>query len=66
MNEISEYIWELTEVRIQEMPLTMQMAILGKLLTKDDILNEVRKRTEIGEIIVNMQMEYLKYCLRDK
>lgn len=66
MNKISEYIWELTEVRTQEMPPIMQMAIMGKLLAKDDILKEVKSRTEIGEIIVNMQIEYLRYCLRDK
>jgi len=58
---ITEEEWELVEKRIEAMPEHMRIAILGRVYTKEELLNEVRARSEVGEIVARMQLRYLRY-----
>ncbi|MBI3190689.1 hypothetical protein HYZ41_03215 [archaeon] len=56
----SEEQWQLVKSRIQEMPPHMKISIGNTEYNKDDILEHVEKRDEIGKLIFEIEMTYLK------
>jgi hypothetical protein len=47
--------------RFERMPPHLKLVIGGiGALSKEDILNHLRKKDEIGKLLVKMQIEYLK------
>jgi len=61
--DITEDEWKVIEARIMAMPETIHIGILGRLLTKEDIIEEVKKRSKRGVTIALTQLEYLKWCI---
>jgi len=63
---IGEDDWKLAEVRIEAMPANLKLS-LGNYgsLSKTDLLQHLAKRDDIGKIIVESQLEYLKYCKKE-
>jgi len=57
---VTEEEWELVEKRIEAMPEHIKIAYLGKVYSKEEILQEVRARTEVGKLIAEAQLKYLR------
>lgn len=64
---VTEQEWDLVERRLEQMPETMRMAVVGYgALTKDEVLSEVRSRSAAGELIMKQQMNYLKWLKKKR
>jgi hypothetical protein len=60
-DEIPEIFWELVKARFEKMPSNLRLVIGGVgSLKKEEILKHIEKKDEIGELLVRMEMEYLK------
>jgi len=60
----TEEEWELVKVRVEQMPSHMKISIGNKNYNKDDIINHVEKRDEVGKLISEIELNYLK-ALKD-
>jgi hypothetical protein len=59
--EIPEIFWELVKARFERMPPNLRLVIGGiGSLKREEILKHIEKRDEVGELLVRMEMEYLK------
>jgi len=56
--------WELVLARLYQMPENLALVIRGKTYGKWDLIREVQRRSEIGEIVARMILEYLGYITR--
>jgi hypothetical protein len=62
MNQNEAWAWEVVTRRVESMPPDLKLAIAGiGALSKDDMLTHLDKRDEIGEKIVRMQINYLRF-----
>lgn len=61
---ISKDMLELLKKRIAAMPSNMRIAILGRVLSKDEILKEIEKGTELGKEFLLTEFEYYRYLLK--
>ena len=60
-DKIPESFWSVVEARFKLMPDNLRIVIGGYgSLSKKEILKHLRKRDEIGKLLVKMQIEYLK------
>ena len=63
---ITEEDWEVMKHRMEAMPSHIRLAIgPGRILSKQDILAHIEKRDLIGERIVIMQMNYLRFFKKE-
>lgn len=62
---IPSWIVEILEARIGSMPNHIKLAVLGEVLTKDDLIREVSGRTQFGMEILKMEAEYFYDLVRD-
>ena len=61
MNEISNDYWIVVKSRFEQMPENMKISIGGfETLTKEDIIEHIEKKDQIGQLLVKMQMNYLR------
>ena len=61
MKKIPEELWEVVLARFEQMPSHLKFVIGGYgALSKREILNHIKKRDEIGELLVRMHLEYFK------
>lgn len=61
---ITKELLELIKKRIAAMPANMKIAILGKVLSKEDILKEIEEGTELGNEILAMEVDYYKHIIK--
>ena len=61
---ISEKDWAIVEERLKTMPDKMQLGILSSSYTKDQLLIEVQNKTEVGIAYAEMQLEFVKWLLK--
>lgn len=62
MSRIEDWKWELVTKRIEAMPSHMKLAMGGgESFSKNDILQHINKRDNIGKRVVEMQLNYLKF-----
>jgi hypothetical protein len=60
-DDIPEIFWEIIKARFERMPSNLKLVIGGfGALKKEEILQHLEKRDEIGRLLVKMQIEYLK------
>lgn len=60
-NKINKEIKDLVIVRLESMPDTIRIALgSGKELTKDELINHVKREDKFGKLIVNMQVKYIE------
>ena len=52
--------WELVKARVERMPPHMKISIGNKEYDKNDILQHVEEKDEIGKLILEMEQNYLK------
>lgn len=61
---VTKELLELIKKRIAAMPANMKIAILGKVLSKNDILKEIEEGTEIGNEILAMEVDYYEHIIK--
>ena len=62
---IPSWIVEILIARISSMPNDIKLAVLGNVLTKEDILREVNDRTPLGLELLKMEVQYYYDLVRD-
>ena len=62
MKHIPDAVWEIVRARFERMPPHLRLVVggFGQALKKEEILEHIEKRDEIGKLIVETQLEYLK------
>ena len=60
--EITEDEWKVIETRAEELPNNFHIGILGEVLSKDDLLKNIRDKTPIGEAYVKMQLRFIRWA----
>ncbi|KKS04815.1 MAG: hypothetical protein UU82_C0007G0030 [Candidatus Nomurabacteria bacterium GW2011_GWC2_41_8] len=58
--ELSEQLKKLVLERVGSMPDTLRMSVGSGELTKDDILKHVEQRDNIGNQVIEMELEFLR------
>jgi hypothetical protein len=59
--DVPEIFWEIVKARFERMPRNLKLVIDGfGVLKKEEILQHLGKRDEVGKLLVRMQIEYLK------
>lgn len=62
--EIADEDWEVIERRAEELPANFHIGILGVVLSKEELLQNINDRTELGEAYVRMQLKFIKWAAR--
>lgn len=58
---IQDDVWEMVKYRYQAMPPNLKISIGGKKsMNKEEILEHIMERDEIGRMIVEAQMNFLR------
>ncbi len=52
--------WNLVKSRIEKMPSHIKLSIGSGSYTKEDLIDHLEKKDEIGELIVEVELTYLK------
>ena len=60
--EITDEDWKVIEKRAEELPDNFHIGILGEVLSKEDLLQNIYDRTEFGEAYVKMQLKFIKWA----
>jgi len=56
-----EEIKKLVLIRLESMPPNIKVSIgSGKDLSREELVNEVKNESELGKLIIKMQLEYLR------
>ena len=63
--KISKELVEIIIKRIEAMPPNIKLAVLGEVLTKEDILKAVETNTAFGQEILEMEIDYYEDLIRD-
>lgn len=63
--EISKDMIDIIIKRIEAMPPNIKLAVLGKILTKEDILEAIKNNTPEGQEILEIEIEYYNDLMRD-
>lgn len=61
---ISEEEWKIVEERLKTMPDKMKLGILSNSYGKQELLYEVQNKTEIGIAYAEMQIEFIKWLMK--
>ena len=61
---ISDDEWALSLARLEKMPPTLRVGILGKQFSRNELMAEIKDRSRYGETFVLMQMQYLQFLAR--
>ncbi|MBU3913692.1 MAG: hypothetical protein KKE50_06385 [Nanoarchaeota archaeon] len=61
---ISDDEWKIVEERLKTMPNKMKLGILSNSYTKQDLLLEVQKKSDVGRAYVEMQMEFVRWLAK--
>lgn len=63
--EVPKELLEIVIKRIQAMPPNIKLAVLGKLLTREDIIKAITEMSPIGEEILEVEMDYYLHLIKD-
>lgn len=63
-DSVSDEEWKIVEERLKSMPNKMRLGILSKSYNKEDLLLEVQKKTDVGRAYVEMQMEFIRWLVK--
>ncbi|MCD6247313.1 MAG: hypothetical protein J7J87_02665 [Candidatus Diapherotrites archaeon] len=59
-----EEIKKLVLLRLETMPANLKVSLGSREFSRDELIEEVKKETELGKIIMKMQLEYLRAMKR--
>lgn len=63
--EISKDMVDIIIKRIEAMPSNIKLAVLGKILTKEDIIKAIKNNTPEGQEILEIEVDYYNDLMRD-
>jgi len=63
-DNISNEEWKIVEERIKTMPDKMKLGILSHSFNKQELLLEVQNKSDIGRSYVEMQIEFIKWLIK--
>ena len=63
--KVPKELLEIIMKRIEAMPSKIKLAVLGTILTREDILKEIRDGSAIGKEIFEIELSYYKDLVRD-
>jgi hypothetical protein len=52
--------WDLVKSRIEQMPSHIKLSIGNASYAKDDLIKHIEKKDEIGQLILEVELTYLK------
>ena len=61
---MNEEIKKLVLLRLETMPANLKVSLGSREFSRDELIEEVKKETELGKIIMKMQLEYLRAMKR--
>lgn len=62
--QITDDDWEVIEKRAEELPNSFHIGILGEVLSKEELLQNLHNRTNLGEAYVRMQLRFIKWAAK--
>lgn len=62
--QITEEDWKVIEDRAEELPDNFHIGMLGAVLSKEELLRNIRDRTELGEAYVRIQLRFIKWTTK--
>lgn len=62
--EITEDDWEIIEKRAEELPEDFHIGILGVILSKTALVDNIKEKTPEGEAYVRMQLRFIKWSTK--
>ena len=62
-SELTEGDWEVAKQRAETLSDDYGIGIVGRLLTKGELLKDIEIRGEIGELYVESQKEFLRWLV---
>lgn len=62
--EITKEDWEVIEKRAEDLPENFHIGILGVILSKAELVNNIKERTPEGEAYVRMQLRFIKWSTK--
>ncbi len=62
--EITKGDWEVIEKRAEELPDNFHIGLLGEVLSKSELVENIRKRTPEGEAYVRMQLRFIRWSAK--
>ena len=63
-NQLTEKDWTIVEERLKTMSNKMRLGILSNSFTQQELLVEVQKKSEVGRAYVEMQLEFIKWLVK--
>jgi hypothetical protein len=62
-NTLSENDWQIVEKRLNTMPKNMGIGIVSRSFTKEELILEVKNKTEVGMAYAKMQIKFVRWLL---
>lgn len=62
--EITEDDWEVIEKRAEDLPDEFHIGILGVILSKSELVDNIKQKTPEGEAYVRMQLKFIKWSTK--
>ncbi|MBU2104525.1 MAG: hypothetical protein KKF67_01995 [Nanoarchaeota archaeon] len=62
--EITKEDWEVIEKRAEELPENFHIGMLGVILSKAQLVDNIKHRTSEGEAYVKMQLRFIKWSTK--
>lgn len=62
--EITDEDWKVIEKRAEELPDNFHIGIVGEVLSKEELLQHIHKKDEIGEAYVKMQFRFIRWAAK--
>lgn len=62
--KITEDDWKVVEDRLKSMPEEFELGILEQSYTKQQLLQEIKNKSDVGEFYVKMQTDMIKWLAK--
>ncbi len=62
--EITEEDWNVVEKRAEQLPENFHIGMLGEVLSRNDLLDNIQNKTPVGEAYVRMQLKFIKWAAK--
>ena len=62
--EITEDDWKVIEKRAEDLPEEFNIGILGVILSKSELVDNIKQKTPEGEAYVRMQLKFIKWSTK--
>jgi len=64
MSELTKADWEVAKKRAESLSEDYGIGMVGRLLTKKDLLDEIDQQTDVGRVYAESQKEFLRWLVK--